>query len=248
MTKRRIAWTIAILLAAIGIAGAVWKAVTGGRITFTAAQLQERVNRALPREFKGVTVDAATIAIAESRVALRVDVHAAAAGQSFSATASARGVPVYDHEHGAIHFEADNVEVSNVKAGGSLGSRLEGRFGGRLEEAASKLVATGIKTYLAARPVYRFKDDVKGIVLKAAVSNIAIEGDLLVITVSLVNLTTGVAAYVVITLLAIFIVIYLLTHPGWGLATSGAADAVTVSPISIIIAVLAVIIVIYLLL
>src|SRR5262249_51793361 len=168
--------------------------------TFTAAQLQERVNRTLPREFKGVTVDAATVTIAESRIALRVDVHASAAGQSFSATASARGVPVYDSEHGAIHFDADNVEVSNVKASGSLASRLEGRLGGRLEEAASKLVAAGIKAYLAARPVYRFKDDVKGIVLKAAVSNIAIENDLLVITVSLLNLIIGRCAYLSITL------------------------------------------------
>src|SRR5437763_5079647 len=195
MTRRRIAWVVAILLAVIGIAGAAWTAVTGGRITFTAAQLQERVNRALPREFKGVTVDAATVAIAEGRIALRVDVHAAAAGQSFSATASARGVPVYDAEHGAIRFDADNVEGSNVKASGSLATRLEGRFGGRLEEAAGRLVAAGLKAYLAARPVYRFKDDVKGIVLKAAVSNIAIEGEVLVITVSLINLTTGVAAY-----------------------------------------------------
>jgi hypothetical protein len=218
MTKRRVAWTIAILLAVIGIAGAVWHAVTGGRLTFTAAQLQERINRTLPREFKGVTVDAATVTIAESRIALRVDVHAAAAGQSFSATASARGVPVYDSEQGAIHFDADNVEVSNVKASGSLASRLEGRLGGRLEEVASKLVAAGIKAYLAARPVYRFKDDVKGIVIKAAVSNIAIENDLLVITVSLLNLSIGVGAYIAITLLALAIVIYLVLHPRWGVA------------------------------
>lgn len=227
MTKRRVAWTIAVVLAVIGIAGAVWNAVTGGRITFTAAQLQERVNRTLPREFKGVTVEAATVAIAESRIALTVNVHAEAAGQSFSATAAARGVPVYDAAQGAIHFDADNVEVSNVKASGSVASRLQGRLGGRLEEAAGKLVAAGIKAYLAARPVYRFKDDVKGIVLKAAVSNIAIEGDLLVITVSLLNLTAGVAAYIAMTLLAFVIVIYLLTHPGWGVVI-GDSDSIGV--------------------
>jgi hypothetical protein len=235
MTKRRLAWAIAILLALIGISGALWSAITGGRLTFTAAQLQERINRSLPREFKSVTVDAATVAIGEGRIALRVEVHAAALGQSFSAVGSASGVPVYEAERGELFFDADNVEVTNVKAAGSLASRLEGRLGGRIEEAAGKLVAAGIKAYLAARPVYRFKDDIKGIVLKAAVTNIAIEGDKLVITVSLVSLTRTAALFLGAFVLGLFLLIYLRWHPGWGLGML--TDAIDAGPIGVILAV-----------
>jgi hypothetical protein len=47
-----------------------------------------------------VTVDSATVAIADGRIDLRVEVHAAALSQSFSATASARGTPIYEAERG----------------------------------------------------------------------------------------------------------------------------------------------------
>ncbi len=213
MSKRRLGWAIAIVLGVIGIAGAAWNTMSGGRITFTAAQLQERINRSLPREFKGVTVDAAKVEIAEGRIALHVAVHAAALGRSFSAAASARGVPVYDAARGMLFFDADDVEVTNVKASGSLTGALEDRFGGLLKEAVGKLVAAGIKAYLDARPVYRFKDDVKGILLKATVSNIAIEGGLLVITVSLLNLTAMGALCLGLAILALILVIYLMRHP-----------------------------------
>jgi hypothetical protein len=233
MTKRRVAWIAAAILGVVGIAGALWSTITGGRIELTAAQLQERVNRALPREFKGVTVDSATVAIADGRIELRVEVHATALGQSFAATASARGLPVYEAERGELFFEADNIAVSRIRpTGGNLAERVDrSRLGQRLEEAAGKLVAAGIKAYLAARPVYRFKDDVKGIVLKAAVTNVAIESDRLVITVSLISLTRTVALFLGLLLLALILLVQLRLHPGWGIGLL--ADASDASPIGL---------------
>jgi hypothetical protein len=232
MTKRRLAWIAAAILGVVGIAGALWSTITGGRIELTAAQLQERVNRALPRQFKGVTVDSATVAIADGRIELTVEVHATAVGQSFAATASARGMPVYEAKRGEFHFDADNVAVSKIRpTGGNLADRLDrSRLGQRLEETAGKLVAAGVKAYLAARPVYRFKDDVKGIVLKAAVANVAIEGDRLVITVSLISLTRTVALYLGLLVLAVILITRLRLDPGWG---SGLADASDADPVSL---------------
>jgi hypothetical protein len=245
MTKRRVAWIAAAILGAAGIAGALWSTVSGGRIVLTATQLQERVNRALPREFKGVTVDSATVAIAEGRIEVRVEVHATALGQSFAASASARGMPVYQAERGALFFEADNVEVSAIKpTGGRLAERLDrSKLGQHLEDAAGKLVAAGVKAYLAARPVYRFKDDVKGILLKAAVTNIAIEGDTLVITVSLISLTRTVALYLGAILLAFILLFYLRWHPGWGLGVL--TDAVDASPIGLIVLLVGALVVVF---
>lgn len=232
MTKRRVAWIAAAILGVVGVAGALWSTITGGRIELSAAQLQERINRALPRALKGVTVDSATVALADGRIELTVEVHATALGQSVAATASARGMPLYDAECGELYFDADNVAVSRVRpTGGNLADRLDrSRLGQHLEETAGKAVAAGIKAYLAARPVYRFKDDVKGIVLKAAVTNVAIEGDRIVITVSLISLTRTVALYLGLLLLALILLAQLWLHPDWGIALP--VDAIDADPIS----------------
>ena len=65
----------------------------------------------------------------------------------------------------------------------------------RVENAAAGLVARGIKAWLAARPVYRFKDDVKGVVLRAVIEDVAVDGDRLVIRASLIRLTAAVAGW-----------------------------------------------------
>jgi hypothetical protein len=230
MTRRRLAWIAIVLLGVLGILGALWSAFGTEKIVFTAAQLQERANRQLPRDFKGVTVERTTITIAEGRIALRVEIHATALGQGFAAVVSARGEPIYERERGELFFDAEDVKVENfTPTGGSLAARidrLDKTLLGRVEAAAGTLIAAGIKVYLAARPIYRFKDDLKGIILKAAISNIAIERDTVAITVSFVNVTVTVAIYLFAGLLALFLVFQLVRHPGWGLSILAAvADA-----------------------
>jgi hypothetical protein len=183
-------------------------------------------------------VDSATVAIADGRIELTVEVHATTLGQGFAATASARGLPVYDAERGELLFDADNVAVSRIRpTGGNLAERLDrSRLGQRLEETAGKLVAAGIKAYLAARPVYRLKDDVKGIVLKAAVTDVAIEGNRLVVMVSLISLTRTVALFLCLLVLAVILLAQLRLHPGWGIGLL--ADATDADPISLTLVVL----------
>ncbi len=227
MTKRRLAWIAIVALGTLALVGALWSAFGKTTIVLTATQLQERANRELPRDFKGVTVERTGVTIAEGRIALRVELRAAALGQVLAATASVRGVPVYDGARGELFFDADDVKVESLKAvGGGLAQRMDRqdtRLGERIEAAAGKAMAAGIKAYLAARPVYRFKDDFKGIVLKAAVSDIAIAGDAVVIPVSLVNLTAAVATYLFIIVCVLAFMFYLVRHPGWGLSMLAAA-------------------------
>jgi hypothetical protein len=112
---------------------------------------------------------------------------------------------VYKAERGEVFLETEDVRLEDSGNGGlvtQLGLGIGGRLGehidqdlSRIDAAAAGPVARGIKAWLAARPVYRFKDDITGLVLKASVRDIAIEGNTLVIDVSLIKLTTAVATW-----------------------------------------------------
>ena len=64
MTRPRLL-IAAVLLAALTLGGATLSAFGPERIALTQADLQERINRELPRQFRSVTVESATIALAE---------------------------------------------------------------------------------------------------------------------------------------------------------------------------------------
>jgi len=64
--------------------------------------------------------------------------------------------------------------------------------------------------------VYRFKDDVKGLVLKADITDVAIEGNAVAIGVSLLNLSVMVAVCLLALLAIVVIVVQLIRHPAWG--------------------------------
>jgi hypothetical protein len=210
MTKLRLARIAALVFGLLAAAGAALSAFGPERIVLTEAQLQDRIGRQLPREFRGVTVERAAISLADGRIQIRVEAHATALGQTFTTIAFARGTPRYNAEEGELFFDAEDVRLEDFTIGsGSLAERAErlgARIGGRLgeaveqnlpriEAAAAGIVAIGIKAYLAARPVYRFKDDFKGLVLRATITDIAIVGDMLVVGVSLIRLTIAVAAW-----------------------------------------------------
>ncbi len=227
MTRRRWTWVALAILGGFTAAGALWSVFGPDRIVLTTSELQARINRSLPREFRGVTVERATVTVADDRVALRVETHAAVLGQTFSAVVYARGIPRFSPDRGEFFFDADEVKVTDFAAtGGSVAVRID-RLGASLREraeaAAGKLVEVGLRAYLAERPVYRFKDDLKGIVLKAAVSNVATRGDAILITMSLVTLTVMTAASLAALLVITFLMAQLVRHPDWGLSVLEAA-------------------------
>jgi hypothetical protein len=204
MTMSRLLW-IAVPLAAVTLAGAVLSAFGPERIALTKADLQERLNRALPRQFHSVTVERGDVSVADGRVTVRVETRTAALGKTIATAAVARGVPQYNAERGEVFFDADDVKIEDSGSGGivkQLGIRLGGKLGEKLEQnmprvedAAAGLVAGSIKTWLASRPVYRFKDDIPGVVFKATLKDIAVEGDQLVIGLSLIRLGAGFFAW-----------------------------------------------------
>ena len=84
--------------------------------------------------------------------------------------------------------------------------------------AVQRLADAAIKAYLATRPVYRFKNDFKGFVLKASLVDVTIDRDALVVTFSLWNLTVTCAVFALVLIGALSVVYLLIRHPLWGLA------------------------------
>jgi hypothetical protein len=201
MTTCRLLWIAALPLAGITLAGAVLSAFGPERIALTQADLQERINRELPRQFHNVTVERATVALADGRITIRAETRASALGKTVATATVVRGVPQYNAGRGEVIFDAEDVKIEDSGSGGivkQLGIRIGGRLGEQLqqnmpkvEDAAAGLVAGSIKAWLAARPVYRFKDDIKGLVFKATLKDMAIEGDTLVIGLSLIRLSAA---------------------------------------------------------
>jgi hypothetical protein len=205
MMKPGLCWTAALLLAAVTITGAALSVFGPERIALTEGDLQERLNRALPRQFHNVIVERGALSVADGRITVRVETRAAALGKTVATAAVARGVPQYNAERGEVFFDADDVKIEDSGAGGlvkQLGIRIGGKLGEkieqnmpRVEEAAAGLVAGSIKAWLASRPVYRFKDDIPGLVFKATLKDLVVEGDRLVIGLSLIRLSAAAFAW-----------------------------------------------------
>ena len=174
---------------------------------------------ASPERIQRRDVDQANVKLADNRIALRIEAQGSALGAPYAVVASANGAPRYDAARGELFFDADSVRIESVTLRGTPllgGENNPDTLRGRIEAAAHSVVEIGIKTFLAERPVYRFRDNLKGMVLNAAITNIAIAGNTLVIGVSLWNVTAIVLAFLLVVLLALWLIVVLIRHPMWG--------------------------------
>src|SRR5262245_21479830 len=223
MSRRSIAWIVVVLVGLFSIAGLLWSMFGSDKLTFTAAELQSRLNQQLPRTVREVTIDSVNVAIADNRLALRIALQARVLQQPVSASVSARGVPRYAADQAAMFFDADEIKIDQLAiAGRTVLGEEGGRLGNTVRSTLQGVAESGIKAYLASRPVYRFKDDFKGVVLKAALVNVAIEQNTLAVTFSLWNLTLTVAMFALILIVLLLVIYWLIRHPRWGLDIVGA--------------------------
>ena len=224
MSTRSIAWIAVVLVGLLSVAGLVWSMFGSDRLTFTAAELQSRLNQQLPRTVREVTIESVNVALADNRLALRIAMQARVLQQPVSATVSARGVPRYAADQAAMYFDADDIKIEQLAiAGRTVLGEEGGRLSNTVRSTLQGVAESGIKAYLATRPVYRFKDDFKGVVLKAALVNVAIEQNTLAVTFSLWNLTLTVAMFALILIILLLVIYWLIRHPRWGLDIIDAA-------------------------
>jgi uncharacterized membrane protein len=217
MTRRRLRWAVAAALLLLAIAG-LWRAYGTQQVTFTEAEVQERINKQLGQEFpvkgaahllvKSIKVRAATVHIQDNRVIARVDVEGSLrTNKSFTLTANAVGIPTYSF--GELFFKPDQVEVQKFAYEGGTPTQLFTGFAKRYvsDDKARQLVedtAPAVESWMTAvaqyaavytlerRPVYRLKDGVKGFLIKASLASVTIDQDRIVVTFSIWQLTASV--------------------------------------------------------
>jgi hypothetical protein len=224
MSKRKLAWIALALTGALAAAGLLYSMVGTTKLVLTEPQLQARLNQQLPKTVRDVTIERVAVHLADNRLALRIDIQGTVLRQSVSAVVAARGVPRYEAQGGELYFDADEVRIGQLTIAGRnvLGDEERGQRGRAAEatgSAVQRLAEAAIKAYLATRPVYRFKDDFKGFVLKAALVDVAIEQNALVVTLSLWNLTVAAATWALLFLGVLVLIYLLVSRPHWGTIT-----------------------------
>jgi hypothetical protein len=222
MSKRALAWIVVSLAGLLSTAGLLFFMFGTSKLTLSEAEVQERLNNKLPRTVRDMTIERMVARLAENRMALRVEVKGTVLRQPIAAVVTARGVPRYEAQKGEMFFDADDVKLDQLTvAGRSVAGEEDAATRKRLAEAASmavqSLAQAAIKAYLASRPVYRFKEDFKGVVLKAALADVAIQDNTLAVTFSLWRLSTMVAVFAFALLAVLLAVLLLVRHPLWGL-------------------------------
>jgi hypothetical protein len=222
MSRRKLAWIVVALAGVLAAGGLFFSAFRTSKLAFTEPEIQERLNRQLPKTVRGVTVERVVAHLEENRLALRIEVQGAVVRQPVSAVVSARGVPRYDGHSAEIYFDADDIRIDQLTiAGRSVIGADDTATRTPLSEAAGpavrRLAEAAIKAYLATRPVYRFKNDFKGFVLKASLVDVTIGHDALVVTFSLWNLTVTCAVLALVLIGLLSIAYLLIRHPLWGL-------------------------------
>ena len=228
MSRRRTAWIVVAVVGFLSAAGLLWSMFGFDRLIFTAAELQSRLNQQLPRTIREVTIERVNVALADNQLALRIALQARVLQQPVSATVSARGVPRYEAHETAIYFDADAIKIEQLAiAGRTVVGQEGGRLANTVRSTLQGVAESGIKAYLATRPVYRIKDDFKGVVLKAALVDVAIEQNTLAVTFSLWNLTMTAAIFALILIILVLVIYWLIRHPRWGL---NIVDAVVNAP------------------
>ena len=222
MSRRKLAWIVVALAGVLAAGGLFFSAFRTSKLAFTEPEIQERLNRQLPKTVRGVTVERVVAHLEENRLALRIEVQGAVVRQPVSAVVSARGVPRYDGHSAEMYFDADDIRIDQLTiAGRSVIGADDTAARTPLSEAAGpavrRLAEAAIKAYLATRPVYRFKNDFKGFVLKASLVDVTIGHDALVVTFSLWNLTVTCAVLALVLIGLLSIAYLLIRHPLWGL-------------------------------
>lgn len=223
MSRRNIALTFVVLASLICLAGVVWSALGKSRLVFAQTEIQDRLNRQLPRTVKGVTIERVDVALANDRVALQATLQGQVIRQPIAAQVSARGAPRYDKDSHEIYFDADSIAFDRIAIGGrtiSPGGDSRNPLVATALMTAQQLAEQAVKAYLATLPVYRFKDDLKGFVLKAALSDVNVAGDRLVVDLSLWTLTTTTAVFAFWLLVGLVLIVLILRGSLWG-ALSG---------------------------
>ena len=238
MIRRNLMWGGVVMLFVLAVGG-LWALYGTHTVTLSEAQVQERINRQINKEFtiqgrarvlvKSVSIKSAEVHIEDAHVNAFIDLEGTLrTGKKFTLTAYAVGVPTY--AHGEFYFKPEMMQVQKFAYEGSTPTEIFTRFAKRyvsddkvrqlIEDKAPKLeewmttLAQNAATHsLEKRPVYRPKDDVKGLLMKASLESVSIDQHNIVVTFSLWQLTLSVLLGVCCLIAAIGFMVVMFEYP-----------------------------------
>jgi hypothetical protein len=238
MTKRSLLWTAVGVLLLCAFACLVSLYGTHS-VSFTEAQVREHLSKQVGKEMpikgtaqllvKSVTIKQADVRIQDGRVLASIHVEGQMkTGKKFMLSTNTVGVPSY--AEGAFFFKPEKVEVEKFGYEGGSPKEAISRFADRYvsdnklrtlaEDVAPKVeewvtnLAQNTSIYALERwPVYRLKDDVKGVVIKASLESVKVDKDRIVVTFSLWQLTVSVFFGIAFFLLALGLAWAMIQNP-----------------------------------
>ncbi|MEK7117986.1 MAG: hypothetical protein AAB869_00055 [Patescibacteria group bacterium] len=176
----------------------------------------------------------ATTNLLEHDVHIALSLDGKALGQPLLLDATGVGVPEYRQGEQAFYFRPSELTISRLEFSGESATDKAGKFADRyitdpkLKEKIEKSLP-GVKRWVgdnlepralaifAQMPLYKPKNDMKGIVIKATLEKLSVENGALVLSFSLLQLTKTVFICLLAFLAGIAMLGALLGSPRWGL-------------------------------
>lgn len=233
MTKRHLAWSAIALLVLVSLAVGVFGLSGVRTVRISEADLKQRLDAQLPKELKGVKLTKATIGIHERDLSIALSLEGKFVGQPYALEATGVGVPNYMREKQAFYFRPSKLAVTKLELSGESATDKAGKFTDRyvtdpkLKERI-KGTLPGMQRWVedniepqalalfGAMPLYRPKNDMKGIIIKATLESLTVENGTIVLSFSLMQLTKTVLLCLFALLVALGFMVVLLRNPGWG--------------------------------
>jgi hypothetical protein len=233
MTKRNIIWGAISVALLAGIVGACWAFFGAQQITMTQAELQQKIDAKMPYTTQnGVTVSNVQLDLTGDKIGLSIDASATKFKTEFTIGAQTTGVLRYDSSRGAFYFHPESLKMTRAEAKGTPIAEKVGAFidkwvdskkiqdnKSEIMTAADEIVHTMVQksaeAVLIRVPVYTLKDDFKGTVVRAALTDVEVKNGTVIAHLSLWQLTKTVLLFLFVLVASIAIAIGMIAHPGW---------------------------------
>ena len=233
MTKRRFAWIAVVLVALAALVLGVFGLSGTRTIRVDEAMLQKHIDAQLPKTHKGVTIEKAVVHLVDHDLHVTTTATGKAFGQQFSLDAFGIGSPEYRPDTQAFYVHPTKLDVTRLDLSGESAvdktSKLLQRYltDPRIKERAMGTLP-GVKLWiednivpralerLSQMPLYKPKNDLKGVIIKATLSGITVDKGAVVLVFSLLQLTISVVIALFALVASLGLMFTLARNPGWG--------------------------------